>query len=80
MNEHQNNLNYNQKYHNVVSKHINENNRHNTDQENVNKEYNLKKRLFSEIFYIKKQDSDALNEMTVLINYPICYDVIVNKI
>ena len=40
----------------------------------LHKEYNLQKRLFSGMFYIKKQGSNALNKMTDLINYPVFYD------
>ena len=36
VNEKQKNQNYNEKYHNIISKHIEENNGHNIDWENVN--------------------------------------------
>ena len=32
------------------------------------------------MFYIKKQATNALNEMTILINYPVCNSVIVDNI
>ena len=55
--EHQKNQNRNQKYFNVLTKHIkNMNNEHHMIWENVDvlhKEYNWKKRLFAEMVYIK---------------------------
>ena len=59
------------------------NNEHDMNWENVDvlhKEYNWKKRLFAEMVYIKKQGNNALDKMTDLQDYPMCYDVVVNKL
>ena len=82
--EHQKNQNQNQKYYNVISKHIKDmNSEHNINWDDVgvlHKEYNWKKRLFAEMIYIKKQGNNALNKMTDLKDYPMCYYVLVNKL
>ena len=59
------------------------NNEHEMNWENVDvshKEYIWKKRSFAEMVYIKKQGNNALNKMTDLQDYPMCYDVVVNKL
>ena len=59
------------------------NSEHNINWDDVgvlHNEYNWKKRLFAEMIYIKKQGNNALNKMTDLKDYPMCYDVLVNKL
>ena len=59
------------------------NNEHDMNWENVDvlhEEYNWKKSLFAEMVYIKKQGNNALNKMTYLQDYRMCYDVVVNKL
>ena len=53
------------------------------DWENINilhKENQWKKRCISEMCLIKKQKNKALNEMTILKNFPQAYEAIVHDI
>ena len=46
----------------------------------LHKEHDWKKRLFTEMVYIKKQRNNALNKMTDLQDYPMCYNGVVIKL
>ena len=70
--EHKNNINLNEKYHNIVTKHrINNKNdtgsQDNFDWDNIkilHKETNYFKRIFAEMFYIKKDGKNSINVMS----------------
>ena len=81
-NEHRNNIKLNEKYHNVVSKHILEFD-HDFDWDNLlilHKENNYFKRCLAEIFYIKKEGNNWLNVITDLKNYIPSYNVILEQL
>ena len=81
-NEHRNNINLNEKYHNVISKHILEFN-HDFNSDNVkilHRETNHFKRCFVETSYKQKEEENCFNIMTDLKNYDISYNVILDKI
>ena len=86
--EHKKNINLNEKYHNVVTKHrINNKNdtgsQHNFDWDNVeilHKETNFFKRIIAEMFYIKKEGNNSINVMSDLKDYNASYDIILGHL
>ena len=86
--KHKKNINLNEKYHNVVTKHrINNKNdtgfQHNFDWDNVeilHKETNYFKRIIAEMFYIKKEGNNSINVMSDLKDYNASYDIILDHL
>ena len=86
--EHKKNINLNEKYHNVVTKHrINNKNdtgfQHNFDWDNIeilHKETNYFKRIIAEMFYIKKEGNNSINVMSDLKDYNTSYDIILDHL
>ena len=82
----QKNINLNEKYHNVVTKHrINNKNdtgsQHNFDWDNIkilHKETNYFERIIVEMFYIKKEGKNSINVMSHLKDYNASYDIILD--
>ena len=86
--EHKKNINLNEKYENVVTKHrINNKNdtgsQHNFDWDNIKilyKERNYFKRIIAEMFYIKKEGKNSINVMSDLKDYNTSYDIILDQL
>ena len=77
--EHKDNLNYEERYHNVITKHIKQHQfdaeMHDMAWEDIEilyKERNQKKRCVAEMIYIKKQN-DSLNKITDIYALPSVY-------
>ena len=86
--EQKENINLNEKYHNVVTKHwiYNKNDtgsQRNFDWDNikiVHKETDYFKRIIAEMFYIKKEGKNSINVMSDLKDYNISYDIILDHL
>ena len=86
--EHKKNINLNEKYHNVVTKHRINNksdagSQHDFDWENIkilHKEWNYFKRIIAEMFFIKKEGKNSLNVVSDLKDYNPSYDIILDQV
>ena len=84
----QKNINLNEKYHNVVTKHRIKNkngtgSQHIFDWDNnkiLHKETNYFKRIIPEMFYIKKEGKNSINVMSDLKDYNASYDIILDHL
>ena len=82
------NINLNEKFHNVFTKHrINNKNdtgtQHNFDLDNIkilHKESNYFKKIIAEMFYIKKEGDNSINVMSGLKDYDASYDIILDQL
>ena len=81
--EHKNNIKLNSKYHNVISKHILENENNSLSHEIlwndfkiVHQEKNFQKRSFAEMVFIKKEKNNSLNKVSDLKYFNQSYNAI----
>ena len=86
--EYEKNINLNEKYHNLVTKHIINNksdtgSQHDFDWDNIKifhkGSYYLKK-VIAEMFFIRKEGKNSINVVSDLTDYNPCYDIILDQL
>ena len=86
--EHKKNINLNEKYHNVVTKHRINNKSdtespHDFDWDNIkilHQELNYFKRIIAEMFFIKKEVKNSINVVSDLKDYNPSYNIILDQL
>ena len=86
--EHKKNINLNEKYYNVVTKHRINNksdtgSQHDFDWDNIkilHKESNYFKKIIAEMFFIKKEGKNSINVVSDSKDYNPSYDIILNQL